>query len=72
MENRAAIYARVSTFDQSLDRQVTELTGFTERGGYDVIDIFRETASGTKASRIARNKVMQLAQARQINLNSAV
>ena len=67
MENRAAIYARVSTFDQSCDRQVAELTVFAERGGYDVIDIFRETASGTISSRIARNKILQLAQARQIN-----
>ena len=67
MENRPAIYARVSTFGQSCDRQVAELTAIAERGGYDVIDIFRETASGTKSSQIARNKILQLAQARQIN-----
>jgi len=64
---RAAIYARVSTSDQSCGRQVADLTAFAERSGYEVIDIFRETASGTKVSRIARNKIMKLAQAREIN-----
>ena len=34
---RAAIYARVSTSDQSCERQVAELTAFAERGGYDVV-----------------------------------
>lgn len=67
MGQRAAIYARVSTSDQSCDRQVADLTTFAERGGYEVIDIFRETASGTKASRAARNRIMRLAQAREIN-----
>ena len=67
MGQRAAIYARVSTSDQSCGRQVADLTAFAERGGYEVIDIFRETASGTKASRTARNKIMRLAQAREIN-----
>lgn len=67
MGQRAAIYARVSTSDQSCGRQVADLIAFAERGGYEVIDIFRETASGTKVSRIARNKIMKLAQAREIN-----
>ncbi len=67
MGQRAAIYARVSTSDQSCDRQVAELSGFAERGGYDVEDIFRETASGAKANRMERNKIMKLAQARKID-----
>ncbi|MGB1215844.1 MAG: recombinase family protein [Pikeienuella sp.] len=44
------MYARVSTSDQSCERQVTELTAFAERGGYDVISTFKETASGIKGS----------------------
>lgn len=67
MKNRAAIYARVSTSDQSCERQVAELTAFAERGGYEVVNIFKETASGTKANRAARNEIMKLAQARQID-----
>ncbi len=64
---RAAIYARVSTSDQSCERQVAELTAFAERGGYDVVGVFRETASGTKASRVERGKIIDLAQARKID-----
>ncbi len=67
MGQRAAIYARVSTSDQSCDRQVTELTAFAERGGYDVVGIFKETASGASANRNARNRLIDLAQARQID-----
>lgn len=61
------IYARVSTQDQSCDRQVADLTAFATRGGYEVTGIFRETASGSAASRSARNRIMALAQARQID-----
>ncbi len=64
---RAAIYARVSTSDQSCERQVAELTAFAERGGYDVVGVFKETASGASANRITRNRVLDLAQARHID-----
>lgn len=67
MGQRAVIYARVSTSDQSCERQVTELTAFAERGGYDVIEVFQETASGASANRSARNRVLDLAQSRQID-----
>jgi len=63
---RAAIYARVSTADQSCERQVNELIAFAERGGYEVFGIFKETASGASANRAARNRILDLAQARQI------
>lgn len=67
MGQRAAIYARVSTADQSCERQVSELTSFAERCGYDVAGTFRDTAPGASANRAARKKVMALAQARQID-----
>ncbi|MXW45846.1 MAG: DNA resolvase [Gammaproteobacteria bacterium] len=67
MGRRAAIYARVSTADQSCERQVSELTSFAERCGYDVAGTFRDTAPGASANRAARKKVMALAQARQID-----
>ncbi|MEM8581723.1 MAG: recombinase family protein [Pseudomonadota bacterium] len=67
MGQRAAIYSRVSTADQSCDRQVMELTAFAERGGYHVIGVFKETASGAAANRVARNRILDLAQARQID-----
>ncbi|HBQ48458.1 MAG TPA: DNA resolvase, partial [Hyphomonas atlantica] len=67
MGQRAAIYARVSTSDQSCERQVTELTAFAERGGYDVVGVFKETASGASVNRTARNRLLDLAQTRQID-----
>lgn len=67
MGQRAVIYARVSTSDQSCERQISELTTFAERGGYDVVGVFKETASGASASRIARKRVLDLAQARHID-----
>jgi DNA invertase Pin-like site-specific DNA recombinase len=65
--HRAAIYARVSTSDQSCERQVSALTAFAERGGYDAVGVFKETASGASANRAARNQILDLAQARQID-----
>ena len=44
-----------------------ELTAFAERGGYEVIGVFKETASGASANRAARNRILELAQARQID-----
>ncbi|MEM9576864.1 MAG: recombinase family protein [Pseudomonadota bacterium] len=67
MGQRAAIYARVSTSDQSCERQLRELAEFAERGGYEVMGVFKETASGSKSNRAQRLKVMELAQARKID-----
>ena len=58
---------RVSTAEQSCERQVSELTFFAERCGYEVAGTLKETASGASANRAARKKVMDLAQARQID-----
>lgn len=67
MGQRAAIYCRVSTADQSCERQEDDLTAFAERAGYKVVAIFKETGSGAKLDRAERKKVMALAQARQID-----
>lgn len=67
MGQRAAIYCRVSTTDQSCDRQEGDLTAFANRAGYEIAAIFKETGSGTKLDRVERKKVMSLAQARQID-----
>ena len=67
MGQRAVLYARVSTSDQSCERQLADLTAFAGRGGYEVVATFTETASGTLASRAARNRILDLAQAREID-----
>jgi putative DNA-invertase from lambdoid prophage Rac len=64
---RAAIYCRVSTTDQSCERQERDLTAFATRAGYEIIGIYKETGSGLKLDRIERKKVMALAQARAID-----
>jgi len=67
-KNRAAIYCRVSTDDQSCERQLNDLKAFADRAGYDVTAVFQEKASGAKTDRIERAKVLKLAQSRKIDL----
>jgi putative DNA-invertase from lambdoid prophage Rac len=66
-QNPTSSKACVSTSDQSCERQVAELTALAERGGYDVVGVFKETASGASANRAARNQILDLVQARQID-----
>jgi DNA invertase Pin-like site-specific DNA recombinase len=65
---KAVIYARVSTDDQSCDRQIRELTDYAERCGYELVQVLCETASGAKNDRVERAKVIELARKRQIQL----
>jgi putative DNA-invertase from lambdoid prophage Rac len=58
---RAVVYARVSTAEQDTARQERGLKAFAERAGYDVQNVFVETASGAKNDRKERAKVMKLA-----------
>jgi DNA invertase Pin-like site-specific DNA recombinase len=64
---RAALYCRVSTADQSCVRQERDLIAFADRAGYEVIGVFKETGSGMRLDRAERHKVMALAQARRID-----
>lgn len=68
MVHRAAIYARVSTTDQSCDRQIAELAEYAARTGCEVVGVFKETGTGAKNDRSERNKVIDLARKRQIDL----
>jgi putative DNA-invertase from lambdoid prophage Rac len=68
MVQRVAIYTRVSTSDQSCERQVAELTGYAERSNLEIVAIVKETASGAKNDRAERQKVMNLARKRQIDM----
>jgi DNA invertase Pin-like site-specific DNA recombinase len=65
---RVAIYCRVSTSDQSCERQERELLDFATRAGYELIGVWKETASGTKDNRPERKKILALAQTRAIDL----
>jgi putative DNA-invertase from lambdoid prophage Rac len=64
---RVAIYTRVSTDDQSCERQLRDLQMFAEKVGYQVVATFTESASGAKNDRKTRIAVMKLAQKRDID-----
>lgn len=68
MVQRVAIYARVSTGDQSCDRQIAELTDYAARAGFDVVGTFAETGTGAKNDRTERNKVIELARRKLVDL----
>lgn len=67
MGQRAVLYARVSTADQSCARQIADLTGFAARAGYQITTTVLETASGARSDRAERRRVLALAQAREID-----
>lgn len=66
-QKRVAIYCRVSTHDQSCERQERDLLNYAKRANFVVHGVFKETASGIKDDRIQRKRVMALAQARFID-----
>lgn len=68
MGQRAAIYCRVSTTDQSCSRQEWELLEYARRAGFEVAGVWKEVASGSKDLRTERKKVMALAQKRLIDV----
>ena len=64
----AAIYCRVSTGDQDCTRQESELIVFAEKLGYRIVGVWKETASGSRNNRQERQKILALAQAREIDV----
>jgi len=64
---KVAIYCRVSTTDQSCERQENDLLAFAQRANMEIVGVFKETASGVKETRAVRKQVLNLAQKRQID-----
>jgi len=64
---QVAIYCRVSTDDQSCERQERDLRALAKRAGHKVVAVFKETASGADNGRPERAKVLRLARAREID-----
>ncbi len=67
MVQKVAIYCRVSTSDQSCERQERDLLEYAHLAGYQVIGIWKDTAAGTKQNRVERQKVLAMAQERKID-----
>jgi putative DNA-invertase from lambdoid prophage Rac len=68
MGRKAAIYCRVSTADQSCERQERDLLAYAARCDYEVVGVWKETMPGLRNHQSERKKVMGLAQARQIDV----
>lgn len=64
---QVAIYCRVSTDDQSCERQERDLRNFAKRAGHHIVAVSKETASGANNDRPERKKVMAVARAREID-----
>jgi putative DNA-invertase from lambdoid prophage Rac len=52
---RAALHCRVSTADQSCDRQ-RDLRALAKRSGFEIVGVYKEKASGAKTDRIERKE----------------
>lgn len=65
--SRIAIYCRVSTTDQSCSRQERDLLEYAQKADYEVVGVWKETASGSKDNRVQRKQVISLAQAHKID-----
>jgi putative DNA-invertase from lambdoid prophage Rac len=63
---QVAIYCRVSTDDQSCERQERDLRAFARRAGHKIVAVFKETASGADNARPERTKLLALARAHKI------
>ncbi len=68
MVQRIAIYARVSTNDQSCERQLAELDAYARQNNFEVVGIFKETVGGAKNDRIERKKILELARHRKLDI----
>lgn len=64
----AAIYCRVSTADQSCERQERDLRVYAEKAGWQITGVWKETASGAKDGRKERQEILTLAQARKLDI----
>lgn len=64
---RAAIYTRVSTPDQSTDRQTLELRAFVTARNWELVKEVKEVASGASQKRPLREELLQLARTRGVD-----
>jgi putative DNA-invertase from lambdoid prophage Rac len=68
MRQKVALYCRVSTGDQNCERQERDLLAYAEKCGYEAAGVFKETASGTRAGRAERERILALARQREIDV----
>ena len=64
---RAAIYARVSTFDQEPENQLQELRRYVAARGWEPVEYIDHGISGTRESRPALDRMLKDARRRRID-----
>jgi len=65
---RVAIYARVSTGEQTTDNQVLKLKQVAERNGWEIEAIYADTISGAKSKRPQLDKLMKAVMRKEIDM----
>jgi len=65
---KAAIYARVSTDEQTTENQILELKKVAERNGWEVEAIYADTISGAKSKRPQLDKLMKTVMRKEIDM----
>lgn len=65
---RCAIYARVSTLDQHVENQLTELRQYAERRGWTTVEYVDEGISGAKERRPALDAMLKAAKRRRFDV----
>ncbi len=65
---RIAIYARVSTKDQSVDMQLNDLERYSKERGFKVCKVYQDSISGTKDARPGLNQLMNYARKRRFDV----
>jgi len=65
---KAAIYARVSTNDQTNENQLTELRKFCQNNDYEIVAEYSDIISGTKSSRPELDKMLKAMRDKEFNL----
>ena len=64
---RVAIYARVSTGEQDVEKQVQMCREWVERQGHEIYAVYRDVISGSKASRPHFDKLLADMRERRFN-----
>jgi hypothetical protein len=65
---RCAIYARVSTLDQHVENQLTELRSYVERRGWTAVEYVDKGVSGAKDRRPALDELLKAAKRRKFDV----
>ena len=65
---KTAIYARVSTDEQTTENQILELKKVAERNGWEIQAIYADTISGAKSKRPQLDLLMQSVMRKEIDI----